>query len=282
MDPRLLGCMYEKLDVRKKFLMAVTTGNVACIQELIRDGVDPNMAVQVHGENRPIHIAAHQGYHQCIDILIEAGADTNQPNDFGITPLEIHVRNDKLASNHLKATQSLLLGKASISKKTFQIPCHRDITKMLLCASTHKLTSILQIIPTRTSRYANNSINVPGFEFDLERHIIENLPNVVKQYTEESHKTNILKVYLMTGNKLSNAEVEFAKTKSENTDMLNYIMESHTKPPSLQHIARLVIRWTLKYNTFYSVTKLPLPAKLQEFLNFRDELDLVDLTNLII
>jgi ankyrin repeat protein len=55
------------------------------VQHLISVGVDVNARDRDHWT--PLHFAARVKSHECITLLLDAGADPNVPNNEGVTPL---------------------------------------------------------------------------------------------------------------------------------------------------------------------------------------------------
>ncbi|AGE56187.1 ankyrin repeat PH and SEC7 domain containing protein [Paramecium bursaria Chlorella virus NE-JV-1] len=64
---------------------AARDGHHECVQMLIAAGADPNVTDPY--EMVPLHWAARDGHHECIQMLIAAGADPNVADPHGFTPL---------------------------------------------------------------------------------------------------------------------------------------------------------------------------------------------------
>ena len=64
---------------------ATATGNVKAIKKAIANGADVN--VKAVGGGTLLFIAAHEGYREVAELLIAEGADVNETNDSGETPL---------------------------------------------------------------------------------------------------------------------------------------------------------------------------------------------------
>ena len=89
------------MDIRS----AVQKGNHHHLKKLIEEG-----AYIPKGENSPLFKAAMNGSHQCIDLLIKAGADVNTLDPCGGTALMLAAR-----SGHFKSVNILLKAGAEVS-----------------------------------------------------------------------------------------------------------------------------------------------------------------------
>ena len=67
---------------RQQMLLAITQNDLDSLEDILQHGYDPNMTCLVHDdifheddEEEPLQIAAAQGHLECIQLLIEAGAE---------------------------------------------------------------------------------------------------------------------------------------------------------------------------------------------------------------
>jgi len=79
----LAGCGAE---VDQGFIGAVRGGNTSAIQELLKQGADPNMTAGVNNWPALMH-AVHKGRRESVRLLLAAGADVNLGEKGGYTPL---------------------------------------------------------------------------------------------------------------------------------------------------------------------------------------------------
>ena len=80
---------------------AAEVGDVANVEELLADGVDPN--TQDKYEQTPLHLAALNGHTQLSRLLLEQGAEVNAKNIDGATPLHVAAMN-----GHIEVARFLL------------------------------------------------------------------------------------------------------------------------------------------------------------------------------
>eukprot|EP00252_Welwitschia_mirabilis_P006979 TRINITY_DN1795_c0_g1_i2.p1 TRINITY_DN1795_c0_g1~~TRINITY_DN1795_c0_g1_i2.p1 ORF type:complete len:828 (-),score=105.40 TRINITY_DN1795_c0_g1_i2:276-2759(-) len=65
--------------------LASTLGNSQLMEQLLNQGLDPNVADQMG--RTPLHIAAARGFRHCVLLLLKYGADVNSKDVHGSTPL---------------------------------------------------------------------------------------------------------------------------------------------------------------------------------------------------
>ena len=115
--------------------IAAINGHVECLQALLNAGADVNY-VNSKNENTALALAAANGKDQCVELLIKAGADVNNADYKGNTAL-------MLASGHgnIKSVELLLEAGADVNKRDiggdtalmFAIS-HNDILTLLIKA----------------------------------------------------------------------------------------------------------------------------------------------------
>ncbi len=76
----------EHPQANRALIEATATGNVAAIKKAIADGADVN--VKAVGGGTLLFIAAHEGHREVAELLIAEGADVNETNGSGETPLD--------------------------------------------------------------------------------------------------------------------------------------------------------------------------------------------------
>ena len=76
----------ERPQANRALIEATATGNVAAIKKAIADGADVN--VKAVGGGTLLFIAAHEGHREVAELLIGEGADVNETNGSGKTPLD--------------------------------------------------------------------------------------------------------------------------------------------------------------------------------------------------
>uniref|UniRef100_A0A0P4WBD7 Ankyrin repeat domain-containing protein 54 n=1 Tax=Scylla olivacea TaxID=85551 RepID=A0A0P4WBD7_SCYOL len=72
---------------QRKLRIAVSLNNVASVEQLLEEGVDPR--VTDNKERSPLHIAASKGYAEIARLLLQHGADPNQKDAIGNTALHL-------------------------------------------------------------------------------------------------------------------------------------------------------------------------------------------------
>jgi multidrug efflux pump subunit AcrA (membrane-fusion protein) len=75
----------EHPQANRAMIEATATGNVKAIKKAIANGADVN--VKAVGGGTLLFIAAHEGHREVAELLIAEGADVNETNGSGETPL---------------------------------------------------------------------------------------------------------------------------------------------------------------------------------------------------
>lgn len=99
----LFQLLRQNLTPLQKFENAVKKNDIKQLDEILSQGMDPNITLTKHGGDTALHFAARAGYFKIIKMLIEHGANPDIANDSDVTPLFDAVRSD-----HGKATLELL------------------------------------------------------------------------------------------------------------------------------------------------------------------------------
>ena len=89
---------------------AAKTGNVNRVRELIAAGADVNQ--QDNNGYTPLHWAAENGHQTVVQALIAAGANVNQPDNDGRIPLHWAAEND-----HQAIVQVLIAAGADVNRQ---------------------------------------------------------------------------------------------------------------------------------------------------------------------
>ena len=94
MDDMFGMMINNSLSPERKLVAAITAGLPDTVQQLIKDEGLPlvNAILQQQNGRAALHIACQTGRHTYIDWFIAAGADPNQEDFFGMTPLELALR----------------------------------------------------------------------------------------------------------------------------------------------------------------------------------------------
>lgn len=87
----------------QKMEKAVKKNDVILLEEMLSQGMDPNIILTKHGGDTALHFAARAGHFKIIKTLIDHGANPDVANDSDVTPLFDAVRSD-----HGRATLELL------------------------------------------------------------------------------------------------------------------------------------------------------------------------------
>jgi ankyrin repeat protein len=74
---------------RSVLYRAVTGGDVPVVTLLLERGADPNVPAVTKNKSTPLHLAAERSNKELIELLLKAGADVDQPDAVGVTPLAV-------------------------------------------------------------------------------------------------------------------------------------------------------------------------------------------------
>lgn len=66
-------------------------GNLQCVQFLIENGA--NVDAREGDRWTPLHLAAKSGYFRCVEYLVRQGADVHAKTNIGDTPIDMAMRN---------------------------------------------------------------------------------------------------------------------------------------------------------------------------------------------
>jgi hypothetical protein len=96
--------------VKSPLLFAVTVGNLAEVENLIRAGADVNTAAKEDGMTA-LFVAAQMGHFAIVQYLVQQGADKDKTDRRGVTPLFIAA-----LSGHLEIVQYLVRQGADVNQ----------------------------------------------------------------------------------------------------------------------------------------------------------------------
>lgn len=82
---RVAGEMVVRRSVKKEFLKAVESNDIAALRRILADGADPNFLTR-YGET-PLFVALNRGHEDTAMALLDAGADPGVVSNNGTTPL---------------------------------------------------------------------------------------------------------------------------------------------------------------------------------------------------
>ncbi len=243
----LLNTLYGNLEESKQLLTAVSCNMLDRLDYLLGAGTDVNSKVMAQGGDKALHVAARKGHHKCMEKLLHAGANPDIPNDFGITPLSVALRQG-------------------------QVEC----VKLLLCTgsvlSDPRLTWTSQQPMNNTPVWTNYNAEMIKLLLIATPDMAELGPDIqtllYDHYIKTVQNTDLLKMYSLTGNPLSSDQLAsiIGQTDEDTVTWLRSFQGVH----SLQHYARLAIRHYLRPNVLFGAKILPLPIKLQECLVFQE------------
>ena len=120
------------------------TGDVAGCKRLLDQGVDPNYPF---GDSAPLHAASMAGHLDLVRLLLERGANVNQPMDpwyeanieAGMSPLHLAIR-----EGHVDVVEALLQGSADVEKSSWFPNLIKPIHVALDKRSAHCLELLLR------------------------------------------------------------------------------------------------------------------------------------------
>ncbi len=112
-------------EYQKNIARAAQANDVAKIRSLLSDGYSPNQTDE-NGGTTGMHIAASTGNLQIMAILYKAGADINQKDVVGGTPLDYAAEHD-----HLEAVKLLVEMKARVNDQN-----KNGMTALMFAAKT--------------------------------------------------------------------------------------------------------------------------------------------------
>ncbi|XP_060572766.1 uncharacterized protein LOC132730689 isoform X2 [Ruditapes philippinarum] len=262
---------------KHKLRDAVKSNDIDSLNELLMQGVDPNMKIEKSGGNRPIHIAATFGYYRIIELLINAGATCNLPNGNGVTALYNAVR-----FGHPRALQTIFRHSPQILGLD-QLWFEGGFVHALLRCKCGPIVSTLLIA----------SPNLRMSRSNLWRNMLDVCVNRVPDIT--SIQLLFLTGYRNSDKEFVSFEIEIMKTlqtlenefhcweTSERYEddavqvlrqAVDFITDFKRNPQFLKHHCRLTIRSSFynKCNVYYGVEQLPLPKDLKNYLVFHGKL----------
>ncbi|PVD39414.1 hypothetical protein C0Q70_02044 [Pomacea canaliculata] len=257
-------------DGRTALHLACRGGNAEIVGKLIAAGCDVNKRT-LDGKSC-LHVAAWRGHEEVIRTLVKEGADVNIQDAEGCPPLYWAAR-----SNHLNITQTLVEAGAKINYKV------KDKWPPLQAALHHGHTTvarylILQGAETNVSIQNKNVLSLMISNKSIPQQGIQEMMELLVQAGYNLHRTSWTsstvqsstiskKTCLDLSQKLADSPEQFLSTWLDRTKLCI---------PSLAQLCRARIRKRLNYcncgrSIVRSLTFLPIPALLMDFLSLRDE-----------
>jgi ankyrin len=92
---------------------AVQENNVESVKAIIADGGDVNLSSSDNSGRTVLYWASSEGCVECVNVLLEAKADTEKADRFGYTPLHVASRN-----GYLQCVKLLISHKANINARS--------------------------------------------------------------------------------------------------------------------------------------------------------------------
>ena len=80
--------LFTSKNTKKRFFQAAYDGDIATIESYIENGGDVNARSKDEAQETVLHLAARYGHPECVKVLIEKGADVDDKNGDGNTPLD--------------------------------------------------------------------------------------------------------------------------------------------------------------------------------------------------
>lgn len=279
----------------------ITTLMKACKQDMVEAaktlllyGADVNKTCHPKlDQKRALHYAVMKGNIEMIKILLDAGADTRQPEEFRFPPLEFAVAHDKLE------VCKVLLEYGADPNEVNGEGC----TSLQIACSNEELKNKLAIIKALLENGADPCFNSPSFsyinpclsplieylsansDYDLE------IVRLMFQYGAELNLTRATARYRILDKfgivsilrKVSGNEdllfklLEYAGVKNREQVRIEgnvppvtraQALESCVEPTSLKHQCRITVRRSLHVPKPRHIDLLPLPAYVKEYLLF--------------
>ncbi|XP_075060155.1 ankyrin repeat and SOCS box protein 3 [Mixophyes fleayi] len=293
-------------DKASPLFIAAQEGHDKCAELLLSKGADPNLYCNDDGWQLPIHAAAQMGRSKILDILM---AVTDRVCDSGkdkVSPVYSAVY-----GGQMECLEKLLAGGYSpVAQECPLFGCKTPMCMAIEKGHTEMAPLLLKYGFKLSSLYLQNCLeynNFPLFRYFLNQHCP--LPSgdeidAFKQQSSKSHHKEWLPYLLLAGldpthlldaawirsvnDDILNLTLEFSNWKRLSADVemilsthaehFTWIPKKHfTSIPSLMHLCRLKIRSLLKTEHLRSsnyISQLPLPACLQEYLQYSELLHL--------
>ena len=241
------------LPIEKQMLTAVSCDMQDILKSLIGGCDDVNMAVVEQTGDTALHIAATKGHTRCAEMLLNAGADPNTTNKFGITPIANALRYHRVDTVEvLFATGSILTDPSLVwSSETGQF----DPFATVPVWASYPPRLILKLL-VATSDFIR--LDVDGV---LLQHFYDT-------FLRTGQNEEVIKMYLLTGNTLTTDQYNHIITMASDHLAL-WLRQFQTQVQSLQHYCTLAIRRELYPNTFSALKMLPLPDKMKQLLVYK-------------
>ena len=238
---------------RNKLEEVIRRNDVDELQKLINNGVNVNATLHNKSGYTALHLAAERGFHRCVEILLEAHADSMCMTVNGLTPLQLAISNVQVESAQvlLKSGRMEILRHGDLNLK--------EVLQMLLSpvrsCTRRRAQDILTLVLTSTPVLGTGSVFKQNQLFAIYRDFFQ---------------LKCLKAWLLTGNKFNCYQKKLLHSKfKHNEDILLRLTTFHNTPKSLMHYSRLSIRRSFdgNCNVIFGVTKIPLPRILKDYVS---------------
>lgn len=248
----MFGMLFGSLSPVVKLRTAVENKMLDSVVKLLEESDCALINTPLYTENRrtALHLACEKGDKNLVQILIDAGADANAMDLFGLTPLTLALRtcNEKCAQ--------LILQNSSWHPETIWHG-EENISGMLTPRWTSYSEDILCFMVIGTPNLL----------------LVENLGQThMSSFMELCERyQRLMKAFYLTGNQLPMGHVLQLYLNSAN---LGQWIRAIQGVQPLQHYARNAVRRSLNKNVFYGAQRLPIPGAVQKYLYFADEMPL--------
>ncbi|XP_013385508.1 ankyrin-1 [Lingula anatina] len=247
----LYPSIYHTLDIHTQVLTAVTHNSTSELHHLLERGAKVNARIQQLGGNTALHIAAKKGHEECLAILLNAGAKGDKTNDLGFTPLYY-----ALLKGYLHCAE-MLLGNGD-SPRTLT-PFWKAKDKQGMPQWLKYTIATKRFLIMATPSVSSLGIEINGWLFSA--------------FLQIPDMFSAVKMYLLTGNRLSHAQLLQVKAlcskEQDAGKKLEWLDNYEQNVLTLQECSRIAIRKHLVPNVVYGAKHLRVPNRVKEYILFK-------------
>ena len=240
--------MINNMPPANQLKLAVASNMTDLLDRALTATVDLNYRGYDSTGNTLLHLASKRGYHECVRKLLQAGANPDEPNVYGLTPLSVALRH-----GHVQCVKLLYETGSLLSDPRMVWVNHNSLEGVPMWADYNVSLMLLLLIATPALSELGPAV----------------LKNLWEHQLQSLHSLQLIRMYVLTGNRLSQDQLAHLMTKAEGEVATS--LRSLQGVQSLQHYARVAIRRCLMPNTLWASQQLPLPAKLQQYLLFDED-----------